>query len=59
MKIKQKVNNKNINRPSRNYTVNSLTYRKRFLFLGSVFNNFIFSDYFSSLSGYAKRAGKI
>ena len=36
LKIKQKVNNKNINRPSRNYTVNSLTYRKRFLFLGSV-----------------------
>ena len=36
MRIKQKVNKKNINRKERKYTVNSTTYKKRFLFLGSV-----------------------
>ena len=36
MKIKQKVNKKNINRKERKYTVNGNTYKKRFLFLGSV-----------------------
>ena len=36
MRIKQKVNNKNINRKDRRYTVNNITYKKRFLFLGSV-----------------------
>ena len=36
MKIKNKVNNKNINRKDRRYTVNNITYKKRFLFLGSV-----------------------
>ena len=36
MKIKQKVNKKNINKKERKYTVNVSTYKKRFLFLGSV-----------------------
>ncbi len=36
MRIKQKVNKKNINRKDRKYTVNGSTYKKRFLFLGSV-----------------------
>ena len=36
MKIKQKVNKKNINRKERKYTVNGLTYKKRFLFLGGI-----------------------
>ena len=36
MRIKQKVNKKNINRRDRKYTVNGNTYKKRFLFLGSV-----------------------
>ena len=36
MKIKQKVNKKNINRRERKYTVNRNTYKKRFFFLGSV-----------------------
>ena len=36
MRIKQKVKNKNINRKDRRYTVNNITYKKRFLFLGSV-----------------------
>ena len=36
MKIKQKVNKKNINRKERKYTVNGNTYKKRFFFLGSV-----------------------
>ena len=33
MKIKQKVNKKNINKKERKYTVNVSTYKKRFLFL--------------------------
>ena len=36
MRIKQKVNKKNINRKERKYTVNGNTYKKRFFFLGSV-----------------------
>ncbi len=36
MRIKQKVNKKNINRRERKYTVNGSTYKKRFFFLGSV-----------------------
>ena len=36
MKIKQKVNKKNINRKERKYTVSNLTYRKRFVFLGVI-----------------------
>lgn len=36
MKIKQKVKHKRMNRPSRRYTVNGSTYKKRFFFLGSV-----------------------
>ena len=36
MKIKQKVNKKNINRRERKYTVNRNTYKKRFFFLGSI-----------------------
>ena len=36
MKIKQKVNSKKINKPERNYTVNQLTYKKRFIFLGAI-----------------------
>ena len=36
MRIKQKVNKKNINRKERKYTVNCNTYKKRFFFLGSV-----------------------
>lgn len=36
MRIKQKVNSKKINKPSRTYTVNLATYKKRFIFLGSV-----------------------
>ena len=36
MKIKQKVNSKKINKPERNYTVNQLTYKKRFIFLGVI-----------------------
>lgn len=36
MRIKQRVNKKNINRKDRKYTVNGSTYKKRFLFLGSV-----------------------
>ena len=36
MRIKQRVNSKRINKPSRTYTVNSATYKKRFIFLGSI-----------------------
>ena len=36
MRIKQKVNKKNINRKDRRYTVNGNTYKKRFFFLGSI-----------------------
>ena len=36
MKIKQKVNKKNINKRERKYTVSGTTYKKRFFFLGSV-----------------------
>ena len=36
MRIKQKVNKKNINRRERKYAVNRNTYKKRFFFLGSV-----------------------
>lgn len=36
MRIKQKVNKKNINKKERRYTVNRNTYKKRFFFLGSV-----------------------
>ena len=36
MKIKQRVNKKNINKRERKYTVNRNTYKKRFFFLGGV-----------------------
>ena len=36
MKIKQKVNKKNINRRERKYSVNNSTYKKRFIFLGVI-----------------------
>ena len=36
MKIKQKVNSKKINKPERTYTVNQITYKKRFIFLGVI-----------------------
>ena len=36
MRIKQKVNKKNINRRERKYTVNNSTYKKRFIFLGGI-----------------------
>ncbi len=36
MKIKQKVNTKNVNSPSRKYTVTGSTYKKRFIFLGAI-----------------------
>ena len=36
MKIKQKVNSKKINKPERTYTVNQITYKKRFIFLGAI-----------------------
>ncbi len=36
MRIKQKVNSKKINKPSRNYTVSKATYKKRFFFLGGI-----------------------
>ena len=36
MRIKQRVNSKRINKPSRTYTVNLATYKKRFIFLGSI-----------------------
>lgn len=36
MKIKQKVNKKNINRRERKYSVNNSTYKKRFVFLGVI-----------------------
>ncbi len=36
MRIKQRVNSKNINKKERKYTVDRLTYKKRFLFIGGV-----------------------
>ena len=36
MRIKQKVNSKKLNKPSRNYTVSKATYKKRFFFLGGI-----------------------
>ena len=42
MKIKQKVNTKKINKPERVYTVNQLTYKKRFIFLGVILISLFF-----------------